>query len=280
VDALGFNAIDFASFDFWPTDERFRPGADVREALPYYSDHAAYDHLQIRCWKKTDRIDLAASGGHDAHFPDRSVFPIRFILRHYPIRCQAQGERQVFHERQNRFLDTERARGWHVQYDDVREGASFVRDPAGLTKFDGDAIRIALALRHRGVEDLESMLDALRRQVDANTRELSATVRELERQREAAAHAAREVAVKESEAAQLRADVNARTTALAMAEDQLRQRNIELDTHKAKIARLAAALDAEAKDLDDVHRSLSWRWTAPARAMYRMLGLGRRGPVY
>ncbi len=227
VDALGFNAIDFASFDFWPTDDSFRPGADVRETFPYYSEHAAYDRLQIRCWKKTDHIDLAASGGHDARFPNRSVFPLRFILRHYPIRSQEHGERKVFRERQNRFLDRERVRGWHVQYDHIEQGASFVRNRAGLTRFDGDAIRIALSLRHRGLEELESTtvelrqtIDTLRLKVDANTRELAAMVRELERQREAVEHAANEVAMKESEAAQLRADVNVRAAALARTEDQ------------------------------------------------------------
>src|SRR5439155_16983921 len=30
VDALGFNAIDFASLDFWPTHDHFRAGDDVR----------------------------------------------------------------------------------------------------------------------------------------------------------------------------------------------------------------------------------------------------------
>ncbi len=80
-------------------------------AMPFLTirNTPKYDHLQIRCWKKTDRIDLAATGGHDAHFPSRSVFPLRFILRHYPIRSQAHGERKVFEERQNRFLDCERA---------------------------------------------------------------------------------------------------------------------------------------------------------------------------
>ena len=34
VDRLGFNAIDAASFDFWPVDDSFGPGVDVRVALP------------------------------------------------------------------------------------------------------------------------------------------------------------------------------------------------------------------------------------------------------
>jgi hypothetical protein len=293
VDAQGFNAIDFESFDFWPVDGDIEPGADVRDALPFCADHAPYDHLQIRCWKKTDTIDLAASGGHEARFANRSVFPIRFILRHYPIRSQAHGERKVFRERRNRFLDRERARGWHVQYDEVRDGASFVRDRAGLTRFDGDAVRAGLTLRHRGVEELEATALELRQAIDANGRELAATVRELERQREALAHATNEVAVKESEAARLRADVNARAAALAATGSQLELRNAQLDAHRAEIARLAAALDARAgeiarlassvdegaRQLDEVKRSMSWRWMAPARAIYRMLRLDRAGGV-
>jgi len=53
VDALGFNAIDFSGLDFWPVDDTFRPGNDVRLALTSYSEPAPYDRLQIRAWKKT-----------------------------------------------------------------------------------------------------------------------------------------------------------------------------------------------------------------------------------
>ena len=158
VDALGYNAIDFASFDFWPTHDRFRPGDDVRAAFPYYSQ-SAHDRLQVRCWKNTGAaVDLAASGGHDASFAGRAVFPLRFILRHYPVRGQQHGERKVFRERKNRYLPEERSRGWHVQYDDVREGTSFIRAPDDLTRYDPDAVRVALTLRHRGVEALEQAL--------------------------------------------------------------------------------------------------------------------------
>ncbi|HEY2906298.1 MAG TPA: hypothetical protein VGJ29_10405, partial [Vicinamibacterales bacterium] len=109
-------------------------------------------------------------------------------------------------------------------------------------------------------------------QVDTHVRELAATIRELERQREAVAHATSEVAVKESEAAQLRADVNARAAALA-------RLAAALETQAEALARLQASLAEATRRLDDVHRSFSWRWTAPARAIYRMLGLDRRGPV-
>ena len=121
VDGLGFNAIDFSSLDFWPVHDQFRAGDDVRHAFTFYAEAAPHDRVQIRCWKKAaEPVDLVSSGGHDVRFPGRSVFPIRFILRHYPIRGQAHGERKVFEERRKRLLDRERARGWHVQY---RRGA-------------------------------------------------------------------------------------------------------------------------------------------------------------
>src|SRR5688572_6941606 len=71
VDALGYNAIDFAGLDFWPVDDGFRAGDDVREAFMYYSELAPYDRLQVRCWRKTDSLDLISSGGHEARFADR-----------------------------------------------------------------------------------------------------------------------------------------------------------------------------------------------------------------
>src|SRR5215510_11891169 len=161
VDAMGYNAIDFASLDFRPTDNGFSKG-DVRTAFPFYSDGAPYDRIQIRCWKKTDGVDLASTGGHEARFEGRKVFPVRFISRHYPIRGQSHGDRKVFVERKPRFLDDERTRGWHVQYDDFVEGTSFVHDPCKLRRFDPAGVRIDLSLGHRGVEELTQSLDGKR----------------------------------------------------------------------------------------------------------------------
>src|SRR5262249_29705618 len=131
VDAAGYNAIDFASLDFWPTHDRFRPGDDVRAAFQRYADREPYDRLQVRAWKNTgDTVDLVSSGGHDVQFPGRRIFPLRFISRHYPIRGAAHGARKVFAERTGRFRSEERARGGEVQYDGENEGAQLIRDPA------------------------------------------------------------------------------------------------------------------------------------------------------
>src|SRR6185503_9100294 len=105
-------------------------------SFTHWSPARALDKLQVKAWRKTAEVDLVSTGGHEARFPGRRVFPLRFLLRHYPIRGQAHGERKVFTERRPRFSAEERARGWHVQYDGVEEGASFLREPSSLTPYD------------------------------------------------------------------------------------------------------------------------------------------------
>ena len=222
VDALGYNAIDFAGLDFWPVDDRFHAGDDVREAFTFCSELAPHDLPQVRCWKKTDGLDLTSSGGHEARFAGRRVFPLRFLLRHYPIRGQAHGDRKVFTERRNRFLDRERVKGWHVQYDQMREGTSFLRDPATLAPYDPDAARRSLTLHPRYPEELEEALSALRGELEA------------------------------------------RSAQIARGNQALQQRD-------ADIERWRAAVDGLTRRLDELQRSLSWRWTAPARAVYRIV---------
>ena len=79
VDRLGWNAIDFEVFNFAPDGEDVAPGQDPIGTFRHYHPAEAYDRLQIRCWKKTAApVDLVTTGGHEARFPGRRVFPIRF----------------------------------------------------------------------------------------------------------------------------------------------------------------------------------------------------------
>jgi hypothetical protein len=252
VDAAGYNAIDFASFNFWPVHDDFNPGSDVRAAYPYYAEHAPFDRVQIRCWKKAGDVDLASSGGHEAQFKGRKVFPLRFVMRHYPIRGQAHGERKIFDERRGRFRAEERARGWHVQYDDVVEGAALVRPPETLQEYDRDAVRVALALRHRGVEELEGALEERRtalgearatiirqhHELDAAHQELESTRLELDAHR-------REITARRQEMDRLAASVAAiRLEASA----HLEARRVQVDALETELRRRAdhiAALDVQ-----------------------------------
>jgi glycosyltransferase involved in cell wall biosynthesis len=131
VDRAGFNAIDFEVLDFPPVDDGFSSGDDLRQAFPYCERSPVWNKAQIRCWKRpAGLVDLVSSGGHEAVFVGREVFPFRFLVRHYPIRSQRHGERKVVEERRPRLVAAERERGWHRQYDHISEGHCFLRDPA------------------------------------------------------------------------------------------------------------------------------------------------------
>ena len=149
VDALGFNAIAFQCLDFRPTDDAFQPGDDVRQVLTFCEPAAPYDRVRVNCWKRGSQpVDLVTSGGHEAAFEGRRVFPLPFVLRHYPVRSQHHGERKILHERRPRFRPEERARGWHVQYDGVSVTTGFIRDPQTLARYDAVAQRAEMAVRH------------------------------------------------------------------------------------------------------------------------------------
>lgn len=257
VDALGFNAIDFTGLDFWPVHDRFRSGDDVRDAFTRYTELAPYDRVQVRCWKKTNSLDLASSGGHEARFPGRRVFPLRFILRHYPIRGQSHGERKVFQERRTRFRDQERARGWHVQYDRMQEGVSFLRDPSTLAPYDPEALRLSLTLNPRYPEELEEALRGAGVEIEALRRENEAASEHI-------GHVTAELAQTQEELRVRDAELDARSAHLAALVDALDQR-------AAEIGRWRTAVDGLTRQLEEVRHSLSWRWTSPARAAYRIL---------
>jgi hypothetical protein len=130
VDGLDYNAIDFAILNFPQTHDGFRRGDDVRESFPFCQAAPSIDTLQVTCWKRQPApVHFASSGGHDVVFPNRRVFPLRFLGRRYQTRSQAHGVRC---------------------------------DEATLTRFDPDRVRVALQLRHRNVEALEQELAASR----------------------------------------------------------------------------------------------------------------------
>ncbi|MCK7581174.1 MAG: hypothetical protein MZV65_39765 [Chromatiales bacterium] len=82
-------------FNFVAGAEPLQAGQDPAAAFRRYHPAAEYDRLQIRCWKKTGApVDLTTTGGHEARFPGRRVFPVRFPMRHYPIRSAEQGGAQ------------------------------------------------------------------------------------------------------------------------------------------------------------------------------------------
>jgi hypothetical protein len=278
VDALGYNAVDFEALSFFPTTDAPLAGADVRAALTHYEPGASLERVNVSCWRAGRReVDLVSSGGLDVAFAGRSVFPLPFLLRHYPLRDQLHAERKIFVERLPRFDPDERRLGWHRQYDGLRPGQRFVRSPASLLRFDPLQARIHLALRNRDVEALEQrwrgrfeeqhseaerQSDALRERLSALDKEhavlaqaggelderLRAALRERDAARDSRAHLAESAGELEQ---RLRAALRERdaaresTTTLARALDEARDSRALLAESAGEIERQLRAVVRE-----------------------------------
>ena len=155
VDREGFNSIDHTVATFYPVDNDFAAGADFEGYFKYFefSDRPG-QFVEINAWKNLGRrVSLTRSGGHEVRFDGRRTYPFRFLLKHYPIRSQAHGEKKIFKERKPRWLPQERANGWHTHYDHIDEGHSFLRRPGELKLFN------ASALDHMYVKNEPRMID-------------------------------------------------------------------------------------------------------------------------
>lgn len=172
VHDAGYNAIDFTCLEFDGNVDSVEPTGDVKSAFRQYARAAAFNHAQIRCWRRGDQmVDLSSSGGHDATFPNRQVFPIRFLLRHYPIRGQSHLRRKVMSERN--YAESERAKGWHIQYAGWTEDGGAPSRPV-TSPYRPEQVRLEQMLRHRMVEDLESKIARLSSEVGELNDTLSA----------------------------------------------------------------------------------------------------------
>ncbi|HNY30897.1 MAG TPA: glycosyltransferase [Fibrobacteria bacterium] len=158
ADSEGWNAINHELFNFRPTDDSFPRGEDPRRHLTGYEAGDWFDSVQIKTWKNPGvRVDLASSGGHSVGIPRRLVCPIPFILRHYPIRGESHGRRKVMAERLGRFSPEEKARGWHVQYDEFKDGRKrFLFDADRLCPW-GDGTKARRAIMERFEADQEQV---------------------------------------------------------------------------------------------------------------------------
>lgn len=143
VDLLGFNAVDFTVLDFRPLDDQFGPGVDPEQALTHFEFGRRPGHfVQVKAWRHASSgLDLVGSGGHNATFPERRVFPYKFLFKHYPLRSPKQAYKKIFRERMPRYNPETRAKGWHIQYNHFKESDRFVWHPDDLVEFDEKEVR-------------------------------------------------------------------------------------------------------------------------------------------
>jgi FkbM family methyltransferase len=136
-DLMGFNAVDFTVLNFMPTDDRFTAGMNPERTLRHFEFGLGAYSCQARIWKQGGRlVDLRNSGGHEARFEGRRVFPYKFVLKHFPLRSSGHAHRKIFMERRPRYRLEERALGWHSHYDHCTPSQSPLRDASSLLAFD------------------------------------------------------------------------------------------------------------------------------------------------
>ncbi len=85
VEDRGFNAVEFMEYSFVATQEHpeHRP-EDFQKTMLWYYPHQPFRPHLIRAWRRSfERVDLATTGGHEARFTGRKIYPELFILKHY-----------------------------------------------------------------------------------------------------------------------------------------------------------------------------------------------------
>lgn len=137
IDALGFNAIDHTVLNFKPVEDTFKRGDDVEKSLNYFeiNTHPGY-FLQNKGWKNIRgiKVDLQFTGGHDATFEGRRVFPLKFLLKHYSIRSNEQANKKIFKNRLPRI--SERERSFNDHYVNMENMKDFIENKEDLYYFD------------------------------------------------------------------------------------------------------------------------------------------------
>jgi glycosyltransferase involved in cell wall biosynthesis len=155
AERAGCSAVRFRYVEFRPRASLCFPAqGDPRRLIPEYTlaGHPAHRWL-TRAFRAGIEVDLASTGGHQAHFPGRRTYPWRQILRHYPVRDAAHATLKISRERRERYLDDERERGWHHHYDGI-EPTSLLADHGGVERWDALASRVSL--RADAVSEIEA----------------------------------------------------------------------------------------------------------------------------
>lgn len=137
VSSAGFNLINFKLYNFRPVDENVDVQA-IEKSLTYYARPDQASAIQMKCWKKSDALDLKSFGGHLISVPNPLLFPLRFINKHYPIRNRAHAIKKIKEERMERYSPSELKRGWHSHYSKIHSDPSLhlLWSSDELTPFD------------------------------------------------------------------------------------------------------------------------------------------------
>lgn len=133
IDYKGFNIIDYTVFNFSPTKDGYRRGMNPLGHFGYGDfGHEGWHFMQLKTWRNNPAANIASSGGHLVDIPDPKIFPLKFLIGHYPLRSNEQAAKKIFQDRKPRFHANERKKGWHSHYDKINGRQSFIVKPDGL----------------------------------------------------------------------------------------------------------------------------------------------------
>lgn len=138
VDTAGFNAINFFEYTFVPT--RQEPDHDhpdyLRTMRRYYPFSPTYPN-QLKAWKKQQvRVDLSSSAGHRVSFPNLSMYPTPFPMRHYLYLSVEHAVRKYV---QRPWDPGELQAGWHRARSRLRTADIVLQDESSLRIYTSDA---------------------------------------------------------------------------------------------------------------------------------------------
>jgi hypothetical protein len=136
VQQQGYNTINFQVYHFKPTDDNYQGNPEWH--FQYYSLDSGDCHApQLKAWRNTHQyVNLSQYGGHTVKFPGMSIFPEKFILKHYPLRTSEQAARKVLRERLPRYDPCELEKRWHVQYQGYQGKTDWIERPEELSLWE------------------------------------------------------------------------------------------------------------------------------------------------
>lgn len=135
LDYVGFSSVDYTLFNLVPTKDGFDGSQDPKKFFKYGEfAREPWAFVQIKSWKNQHKADLASSGGHYVAIPDQLIYPLKFLLAHYPLRSNQQAARKIYKERQPRVPAEDKKKGINTHYYDIKD-TDFIRKKTGLVRF-------------------------------------------------------------------------------------------------------------------------------------------------
>lgn len=139
VERMGYQAVDFTVIDFRYAKGQIMTQDSYEHQMRHFEFGLRPGHfLQIKAWRHepTIRASLFPSRGHEVTFEGRRVFPLKFLLKHYPLRGLEQAHKKIFQNRFPRYPPEELANGAHMHYNAFRDQAPEGWDVSSLPLWD------------------------------------------------------------------------------------------------------------------------------------------------